>query len=150
MTGFDLGPLIRDAAERNGVPAAGLLACLKAESGLDPAAARWGEWPDVSFGLGQQTVAYAPVGDGSADPANIERVRTWLKDRRNAIGTAARHLAADYAVARAAGDDSLLGGLIVYNHGSYPVAGASYWTIYAGNLANYRAAIAWAEQKVSG
>lgn len=145
MTGFDLGPLIQDAAERHGCPVVGLLACLKAESGLDPRAERWGTWPDVSFGLGQQTAAYAPVGDGTSSPENLERVKAWLFDRRNAIETAAVHLSIDYAVARGCGDGSLLGGLVVYNYGGWPGRDSSYWREYAGNVANYRAAIEWAE-----
>lgn len=142
--------MIEDAAQRHQIPVIGLLACLEAESGLDPFAERYGAWPDVSFGLGQQAVAYAPVGDGTNTDANIDLVRAWLFDRDNAIETAARHLARAYAVARQAGDDSLLGGLIVYNAGHYPYPESDYWTRWAGNIANYRAAIEWAQTLTTG
>lgn len=149
MTGFDIGPLCQDAASTYDVPLVGLLALLKAESGLNPHAERYGAWPDVSFGLGQQVVAYAPFGDGSDSAENIAFVRDKLFDRATAIQIAAAHLKSDYATAKAAGDDSVLGGLVVYNCGHYPVLGGDYWTRYAGNVENYKMALAWAEQVTS-
>lgn len=125
--GFDLGPLVTEAAERHDVPIRGLLACLRAESNLNRLAERWGDQTyeaqhailnrgrllaivadlelrgqdaDVSFGLGQLSVGTAAgydVGNGSNDISNILAVRTALFDRETAIDLAARHLAYCYS-----------------------------------------------------
>lgn len=60
-----------------------------AESGLDPNAERWGTWPDVSFGLFQQTVAFADEGDHSQSDANVAAIRALYEDPVHACDVAA-------------------------------------------------------------
>src|SRR4051794_15515580 len=78
VQGRDLSRLINTAAQHHGLPPRLLVAQAICESDLDEAAARFGVWPDVSFGLWQQTVAYAPIGDQSNTQANIDAVRHAL------------------------------------------------------------------------
>ena len=137
-----------DAAGKYAIPTLLLLACLKAESGLNPEAQRYGMWPDVSFGFGQQTVEYAPWGDGSDTPANIALVRAKLFDRQTAIDLAAAHLGPEYASAgdmltsAATPDERILCALSAYNSGSIQAPGNWWWT--GPGCANYRAALIWA------
>jgi hypothetical protein len=93
----DLTPLIDEAAHDFAIPARALTALLITESSLNEQASRFGVWPDVSFGLGQQTVRYAPVGDQSPRPDNIDFVRRFYFVARNAIREAAHQLAAYWA-----------------------------------------------------
>lgn len=51
-----------------------LVAQAIAESDLSEVAARERKWPDVSYGLWQQTVKWAPIGDGS----DTQRNRTFV------------------------------------------------------------------------
>lgn len=118
---------------------------MKAESNLNPYAAREGVWPDVSYGLAQQTVAYAPFGDGTDSVENVTYVKNRLFDRETAITVCAQKLNSCYATARANGDFSLLGGMLVYNHGSYPPIGDPYYTTYAANVEDYNNSINWAQ-----
>ena len=90
--GTDLTPIILEAAQHHGLPPRLLVAQAIAESNLDERAARLGDWPDVSFGLWQQTVAYAPIGDQSNTATNIAAVRKTL--------TTDLALAADIAAAQ--------------------------------------------------
>lgn len=110
---------------------------LKAESGLNPYAERWGKGLDVSFGLAQLIVStansYGIQGDAYA-------VREALFDRETSIGLGARHLAMCY---RTAGGDWLMS-LIVYNSGQMHWPGDWYYTMYAANIAAYERAIEWA------
>ncbi len=91
-TGYDIGPLVQSVAAEYGIPAVGLLALLKAESNLNPHAARQGIFPDWSYGLGQLTVGLAEsygIGDGTQ--ASWPALVAALQDRHRAIA-----LAADY------------------------------------------------------
>lgn len=98
--GTDISDLINRAADTANMPTRPLTAQLLAEStdeetGLpDERAERWGKWPDVSFGLGQQTAAYARVGDGSATEENVNLVRSYYFDPVNAIRECATQLGA--------------------------------------------------------
>lgn len=56
-----------------------------AESALDPNAARFGNWPDVSFGLLQQTVKFADEGDHSGSAENIDLIRRLYSDPVHAL-----------------------------------------------------------------
>lgn len=96
--GTDLGPLIRAAAVRYTIPTRPIVAQTIAESNLNERAERWGAWPDVSFGLGQQTVKFARVGDRTASPANIATVRLYYFRPENAIDDLARQMAAYYHI----------------------------------------------------
>lgn len=153
--GVNIGPLVEAAGERHGVPARGLLACLKAESNLNPSAARWGDrtfeaeanldnpdrllalvadlelrglGTDLSFGMGQLTVGTARgygIGDGSNDLANIFAVRTALFDRGRAIDLAAQHLAGCQAAAQTDYPDAAGDDLIILTLRAYN-GGAGY------------------------
>lgn len=130
--GTSLARWINTYAEQHGAPPQGLLALILAESGLDEQAARYGAWPDVSFGLGQQTVAYAPVGNQQNTPENIAFVRDYYcSDPQTAIRDAAKQFGAYY---RQAGD--WRDALSKYNGGP-----AATWTsIPTANRANYQLA----------
>ncbi len=174
--GTDLGPLVEAAAQQHGVPVALLAAMLRAESGLSVRAERWGihtaaarealaagdmealeviiadAQPDLSFGLAQLIVSTAGgygVGDGSMNVANVLAVRQALFDPAVSIGLGARHLAGcmigseHYAEPR-------LQILLRYNSGSFQSPGNWYWQRWAGNVAAYRSALAWAQSVVGG
>ncbi len=50
---------------------------------------RWGIWPDVSFGMYHQTVAFADEGDHSNTPANVEFIKNLYFDPEHAARKAA-------------------------------------------------------------
>jgi soluble lytic murein transglycosylase-like protein len=114
---------------------------LRAESGLNPFAERWGQGADVSFGLAQLTVdtahGYGIAGDAYA-------VRTALFDRETSIRLGARHLAGCYE--QAAGDWVMA--LRVYNGGSYGLTD-DYARRYAQHIAAYERAIMWAKEVIA-
>lgn len=145
--------MVVEAAVKYSLPIAGLLAMLKAESNLNPKAARYGTWPDVSFGYSQltvQTAASYGIGDGSDTPINIANVREKLFDRKTAIDVGARHLSGCYAAADAAGWASRnisrdLAALVIYNAGWLPPLDSRWWITWTGNVTNYTAALKWVE-----
>lgn len=149
-TGTDIGPLVQDTAAEYGIPAVGLLALLKAESGLNPNATRKGVWPDWSVGLGQCTVQLArSYGIGDGTPSSWPAVVAALCDRAKSIRVAADYYR--FCLHNAEGDDPslsgdayLLGGMYAYNAGHYPPPGDSYYTAWASNVASYKVALAWA------
>lgn len=116
---------------------------LIAESNLTRLAERWGNWPDVSFGYSQITVATAKkygIGDGTYNSALV--VRDALFDAETSIKFGARHLA--YCMNRARiyddsleGDDLILNGLIIYNSGGYHPEGDWYWLKYRSHIDRY-------------
>lgn len=125
---------------------------LIAESGLNPEAARYGNWPDVSFGLSQITVATAAgygIGDGTRSGENIAHVQARLFDRVASIAVGSQHLALCWHQARAY-EDRELQALICYNSGSPQPEGNWYWHHYPGNVANYRRALEKAAQMLGG
>lgn len=119
-----------------GVPRRLSLACGIAESNLRQYATREGKWPDVSYGIGQQIVLYAPVGNGQDTPENRAVVKQWLYDPENAIPLMVGKLAANYDNRIKAGyseADAQMLALAKYNSGQ--------WTIpsdYSANYDNYR------------
>jgi cell wall-associated NlpC family hydrolase len=87
--GRDISDLCNRLADEHAFPPRVMVAGGIAESDLSETAERWGTWPDVSFGPWQQTVAYAPIGDQSASPANIAYVQAFLSDVAQAAEIAA-------------------------------------------------------------
>ena len=82
--------MIRQKAERGGANAVEFLAGGFAESGpnLDQLE-RYGEWPDWSFGPYQQTVKFAPIGNGTSTQDNVSYVRNrFLNDWDYALDVA--------------------------------------------------------------
>lgn len=146
MTGRDVGPILESTSDDRGIPLLLLLTCAQAESGLDPFAFRDGVWPDVSCGPFQQTVAYAPIGDGSNTPANIQLCRDRFSEWGYASDVAGRSLQNGYEQAQSAkldGDSLILGALCVYNSGRLVPLGGWWWD--SVQAAGYRAALAWAK-----
>lgn len=144
-TGVDIWSRMQAAAALWHVDPVLLLALCKAESGLNPTAAREGVWPDVSYGPGQICVATAAslgYGDGSNTAANRALVRDLLTNWAMGLDATARLLAD--CVRRADGD--WLGSLVCYNAGHIPPPGDPWWTRWAGNVASYQRALAWAKQ----
>lgn len=109
--GTDIGPQVNAEAAEQECSARGLVALFIAESNLDEQARRppspaldQAYFPDVSFGIAQQTVRYASaygLGDGTSDPANIAAVEQALYDPTTAIRIAADQYGRLY---RATGD----------------------------------------------
>ena len=92
--GIDRSAALNEIAEAHGIPPVLLVGGALMESGLGANRERYGRWPDVSFGDWQQTVAYAPIGDGSAGSVNVHYVREkFLDDWEFSAHTAARHYA---------------------------------------------------------
>lgn len=81
--------IITQVADENGLDHVEFLGGAVAESGLDPTAERYGTWPDVSFGLFQQTVRFAPDGDQSQRPENIDLIKRLYSDPWHASRVAA-------------------------------------------------------------
>lgn len=140
--GVDISALINAEAQRLGGPPRLLAALLLAESDLDEHARRptdpardLAQWPDVSFGLGQQTVKYATafgLGDGSPNPENIANVGDQLMHNLPlAIQIAARQVYAYWQQTQ-----SWQEACARYNGGPR----AQWATIPAGNQANYQRA----------
>lgn len=97
VEGRDISDLCNAAALRVGLPPRMLVAQAIAESDLRENAGRVSVWPDVSFGLWQQTVAYAPFGDNTASPDNVQRCRErFCTDLVFAANVAAEQLARYY------------------------------------------------------
>jgi hypothetical protein len=95
----DITDQVNGLATAGGFSARGLVALLMAESDLCERARRPADpaldktyWPDVSMGLGQQTVRYAGaygLGDGTSDPGNIAEVEMALYVPETAVRIAA-------------------------------------------------------------
>lgn len=80
LSAYPILAIIFETADRHGLDRAELLGGAIAESNLNPHAARYGAWPDVSFGLYQQTVRWADEGDQSDRPENVALVRDLYFD----------------------------------------------------------------------
>lgn len=160
-----------------GLPRRVGLGCGIAESGLRQYAERWGyhtaegiraaETPDidddqavldqldadgtpldVSFGVGQQIVRYAPVGDGTMTPANVLAVRAWLFDPANAISLMVTKLGLFFhdRTNPGIGDEGRgLYALYRYNTGRFVAPGGQF----AGNVANYGRALLAADAELA-
>lgn len=95
--GNDISALCNAKADAYHCPPRLLVAQAIAESGLDETAARVAAWPDVSYGLWQQTVKFAPIGDHSASAQNIAYVRQVLTTNLTlAVDIAAKQLGAKW------------------------------------------------------
>lgn len=118
-----------------------------AESALDPYAEHWGAWPDISFGFGQRIVLYHYVGDRTDSAENIAFVRAYVFAHPDEdIAHMAENLEADLGYVESADlspvrGDRLLAALVVYNAGHYPLPTDTWWQRWAGNVANYTAAL---------
>jgi hypothetical protein len=102
--GNDIAPLLNQASDDYGCSARGLLALILGEDDSLKEAARRppvpaldeAYWPDVSGGVGQQTVLYAKgygLGDGSSNAGNIATVMEQLFHPEVAIPIAAQQYA---------------------------------------------------------
>lgn len=168
---MDIRPALESAASAAGIPLQLALACALAESGLNPRAERWGgmtgqaqqaiaagdnallqaiideTWPDISFGYSQKIVEFHYLGDHSQSVDNCLAVRAGVfADPDRNLVEMANQLAGCMATAQAGdlspvGGDPLLGALIVYNAGHLPAADSPWWGQWAGNVANYKAAL---------
>lgn len=136
----------------NNIPLVLLVACLIAESGLNPFAAREGDWPDVSYGLGQQICLYANgygIGNGEDTPSNRAICKAALFDRKTSINIAASHLRDNYVAALgyyrpvddSYGDSLVMLALTAYNSGSPREPGSAWYQEYAGNVSTYKNAL---------
>jgi hypothetical protein len=134
------------AANEAGIPMELLLATAIAESGLNSHAARYGVWPDVSFGLMQRIVLFHYWGNGSNTWENIQAVKDYvLANPEEDLLQGAIKLRS--CLDRAGGD--VLQALIAYNSGSVQPEGNWYWERYAGNIAGYRAALEKAKEMLN-
>lgn len=133
MTREEIIALICQKADEHGLDRVEFLGGAIAESGLDPNAERWGVWPDVSFGLYQQTVAFADEGDHSQSDANVQYIRGLYEDPVHACDVAA----IKYHYWRYNPDVPALTAWCAYNWpGSYHNPESN------PNIANYRAGLA--------
>jgi len=130
-------------ADATGVPRRLALGCAIAESGLRQYATREGVWPDVSYGIGQQIVEFAPVGDGSDTPENRDLVKAWLYDPENAISLMVGKLAQNYSDPHNPGvseEDRQMAALARYNSGRWIIP-----SDFSGNVGNYERGLAQAD-----
>ena len=81
--------LVVAKAHEHGLVPYELLGGVIAESGLNPDAERYGVWPDVSFGLLQQTVKFAEEGDHTPSPENVALIRRLYSDPAHALDVGA-------------------------------------------------------------
>jgi hypothetical protein len=133
--GRDIGPTINRLMANEQADAQGFLALLLAESNLDEMARRpvrpvddLAYWPDVSGGIAQQTVRFAPIGDQSPSRTNIDAVMARLFEVDYALDLAAAQYGHYY---RQTGDWQEA--CAKYNGGPF----ATWHTIPAANRANY-------------
>ena len=167
--GEDITQAIIEAADCYDLEPTDLLALLYAESGLDPKAERWGSytanakqdiakgnrddllwvinqsWPDISFGYSQRIVLYHELGDRSPSTENCLQVRSEVfADPIADIHAAAYRLTDCFSHWTCNG--TILSAMIVYNAGSDRRSDADWMRMWQGNVANYQAALDWAEQ----
>lgn len=176
----DVVSMILSAADTVGIPRDMAYACAMAESGdpPNPRAERWGARTedavaainagdmdelqavlnttgyDVSFGVGQQIIAYHYAGDRTATWQNcmVVREQVFNNPEENMLDMCQRlagYLAsAEESDLTPVGGDAHLAALVHYNSGGYPPK-ASYWANYAGNVAGYRKALANARARLA-
>lgn len=153
--GEDISGMLKSAADAASIPLELALACAIAESSLNPKATRTGAWPDISFGYGQQIVLYHYLGDHSNTPSNIAAVREGVfADPQRNIDDMCLRLASDLQRVQnvdlgPVDGDPLLAALVVYNAGSFHPAGDPWWGTWAGNVRNYRGALARAREMLT-
>lgn len=167
--GENIGPTIVDAAAASGIEGWHLAALLKAESGLNPKAERWGGrtsqakqiiavgntdelqaliddvWPDISFGMSQRIVLYHDQGDRTQSFANCLAVRAYVfNNPADDIQAAARRLAGCFQHPTC--DGTALSAMVVYNAGSDRRSDPEWFNVWGANVAAYQRALEWAEQ----
>ncbi len=165
--GDDISDIIIAAATKHNLDPIALLALIKAESGLNQKAERWGSftgnaqnaielgntdmlqsiidhvWPDISFSYSQRIVLYHDQGDHMPTVENCLAVRDYVFTHPDEdLGAAADRLAR--AILRSS-DGSVLGGMCVYNAGSDYRDDPVWVKRWGGNVASYQSAITWAE-----
>lgn len=180
VDGDDIRPALEAAVKEAGIPLLLALACVIAESGLNPRAERWGSltsdartainqgdlgrlaqiieevWPDISFGYSQKIVLYHYLGDRSSSIENCLAVREGVfGDPEGNLRAMAQQLAGCLGTAQAGdlspvGGDPLLGALVVYNAGHLPPAVSPWWDKWAGNVGSYGRAMAQAREMLEG
>lgn len=112
-------------------------------------------WQDVSYGIAQRIIPYHYAGDRSQSVANCLAVRAAVfADPDRDIREMCAWLRDDYQKAGAAdlarlGGDRELGACVIYNAGHWPAPTEAYWTTHAGNLKNYREALAKADEIIA-
>lgn len=122
-----------------------MLALIKAESGLNPKAARYGVWPDVSFGYSQYIVLYHYFGDHTPTQQNIDTVRDYVfshPDRDLDEAAIKLSMCIDYYSL----DGSVLGGMVAYNAGSDRRDDPEWMAKWGNNVVSYQ----WALQDAEG
>lgn len=90
LTRAEVIDLICRKADEHGIDRAEFLGGAIAESALRVDAARWGIWPDVSFGLFQQTVAFADEGNQQNTPENVAYIQNLYNNPEHSADVAAR------------------------------------------------------------
>lgn len=167
--GADIGPAVWAAAQANDLKPWHLLALLRAESGLNQRAERWGGrttqakqilavgnldelqalindvWPDISFGYSQRIVLYHDQGDRTPNVANVLAVRAYVFTHpEEDIAAAASRLAGCFR--HQSCDGTALSAFVVYNAGSDRRWDPEWFNVWGGNVATYQRALEWAEQ----
>ena len=167
--GEDISLQVMAAAVQARVDEYELLALLYAESGLNPYAERWGTWttaakenieqgdrdnllyvinqvwPDISFGYSQRIVLFHTLGDRNPTVENCLQVRSEVFADPVADMQAAAHRYWAY-LRHETCDGTALSAMIVYNAGSDRRSDPDWNRMWSGNVANYQAALNWAEQ----
>lgn len=172
--GRDITQWILDAAHLADIDPIYLLALIKAESGLNGKAERYGTntqeflqrllwynrgdrsqatelqrlidevWPDISFGYSQRIVLYHDYGDRSTALENVLAVRQQVFTNPEEDIQAAASRLAE-AKNRSL-DDTYLGAMVVYNAGSDRRDDSEWMSKYGANVRAYATYIAWAEE----
>lgn len=170
--GQDVTDLFYGAADAAIIPRVLAVGCSIGESELTPTAERWGRetpaaqaalerkdwttlqaiidrwWADISFGYGQQIVAYHYLGDKTQSWQNCTNVRAAVfADPVLNVYDMARRLRGCLTTALThdltpVGGDPNLGACTIYNAGHWPKG--DEWGRYAPRIDNYRRGLATA------
>lgn len=173
IEGLDISGAVVKAALAHGADPAHLLALLKAESGLNPRAERWGSrtavaknliasqrfgdlqslinvvWPDISFGYGQHIILYHYFGTREPFVENVMAVRQRVFEYpEENIDEAAKRLKS--CTWHSSYDGTILSAFVIYNAGSDRRNEAEWLASWSGNVASYERALQWAEDYREG
>lgn len=177
INGRDIRPPLERACTAANIPLALGLACIMAESDLDPRTDRFGRrttqaraainngdhgllatiiqqtWPDVSFGFAQRIVKFHYVGDRQPTVANVLAVRQHVFTHPDQdLMEMAKLLTGRLVMAQNGDlslvqDDLLLGALVAYNAGHFPTVHEAYWQTHGNNVKRYREKLALAREQ---